>query len=77
MAGNKEKLIKVWPFYDAPEEFQALSRHGGDEDWVAFVPLSIGPAPAWLTKSGYGCFGVCDTSRHEVKGGTVFIGAHS
>jgi hypothetical protein len=31
--------ILIWPFYDAPEEMKALSRHGGDEDWVLAMPL--------------------------------------
>ena len=30
--------ILVWRFYDAPEEYAALSVNGGDEDWLAFVP---------------------------------------
>lgn len=34
--------IKVWHFYDAPEEYRALSGHGGDEDWLAFVPDEVG-----------------------------------
>lgn len=34
--------ILVWRFYDAPEEYRALSGHGGDEDWLAFVPDEIG-----------------------------------
>lgn len=72
-----EKMIKVWPFYDAPADYQALSQHGGDEDWLAFMPRSIGVPPCWLEATGYNGFGVCDVSRHEVEGGTVFIGAHA
>ncbi len=27
--------ITMWPFYDAPQELQDLSTHGGDEDVLA------------------------------------------
>ncbi len=33
--------IKVWNFADAPEEYRALSGHGGDEDWVAHIPVHL------------------------------------
>lgn len=28
------KPISIWRFEDAPPEYQELSSHGGDEDWV-------------------------------------------
>lgn len=34
----KNKPILVWPFDEAPKEYQNLSTNGGDEDWLAFVP---------------------------------------
>lgn len=64
--------ILVWPFCDAPEEFQKLSPHGGDEDWVAFVAVGV-ETPGWVDR-----LGVCDTSAHELEGGhRVYIGAHA
>ncbi len=33
MSNNKSAIL-VWAWSDAPEEFRALSTHGGDEDWV-------------------------------------------
>lgn len=33
-----DNAITVWRFGDAPADLQALSTHGGDEDWIALVP---------------------------------------
>lgn len=33
--------IRAWPYREAPEGLQRLSRHGGDEDWLAVVPRSM------------------------------------
>jgi phosphoserine aminotransferase len=72
--------ILVWRFYEAPEEFQALSQHGGDEDWLAHVPARFYAKQGndyipWLE---YGSFGVCDISEHRLEDGSrVFIGAHA
>lgn len=52
MAGNAAvpvEPILVWPFYEAPEELQALSQHEGDEDWLAKVPKHLANEYiAWL-----------------------------
>jgi hypothetical protein len=71
------KAIQVWTFKDAPPEFQALSPHGGDEDWVALVPPCFsGQWIGWL-ESGTS-FGCCDVSQHPLQDGSVVhIGAHS
>lgn len=68
--------ILVWPFDRAPEEYRKLSEHGGDEDWVAFVPEALKDEWIGFLEEG-GSFGCCDVSEHPVKGGTVRIGAHS
>lgn len=31
-------MIKVWPWIAAPKKFKKLSKAGGDEDWLAYVP---------------------------------------
>lgn len=68
--------IKVWKWQDAPEEFKALSNHGGDEDWVAFVPDSMKDEYiGWMEDGTH--FGCCDVSEHSVPGGVVRIGAHA
>lgn len=69
-------MISVWRFDDAPLEYQELSPHGGDEDWVAFIPEDeIMPYLSWA-ESGTP-FGYCDVSIHRVDNGEVRIGAHA
>ncbi len=68
--------IKVWRWRDAPEDYRALSRHGGDEDWVALIPKGyLGGPPEWA-ESGTP-FGHCDVSQHFTNDGMVLIGAHA
>ncbi len=69
-----ERMIKVWRFEDAPESYRRLSDHGGDEDWLAFVPDGMSQ-PMWMDTGTL--FGCCDVSEHQVFGGRVFIGAHA
>jgi hypothetical protein len=73
------KTILVWRFYDAPKELQNLSSHGGDEDWLAFVPQTICNDDTvylgWLESGSP--FGCCDVSQHEYEGGRIYIGAHA
>jgi len=70
------KAIMIWPFADAPEEWQALSPHGGDEDWVAFIPTEIYEKfgiPIWVENLS----GTWTYSYHPVAGGIVVITAHA
>ena len=73
---HEENVIRitVWRFDDAPSHYRALSEHGGDEDWLAFVPEGFGEVP-WLR--GGSLFGPCEVSMHEVTSGVVHIGAHA
>lgn len=77
--GPDDKMIRVWSFYDAPQEFRDLSPHGGDEDWLAFIPAAVlladGDYIPWMESGG--SFGCCDVSRHAVPGGQIRIGAHA
>jgi hypothetical protein len=73
---DESKAILVWPFYAAPKEFKALSQHGGDEGWLAFIPNGEPDRlPSWM-ESGTP-FGCCDVEVHTVNGGSVAIGAHA
>ena len=73
---NIKKTILVWRFEDAPEEYKALSHHGGDEDWVAFIPNKYKDYYlGWMDEGT--SFGSCSVSEHKVKGGIVRIGAHA
>ena len=69
--------IQVWRFFDAPEQCQALSQHGGDEDWVALIPAAL--LDEWMPWMESGsAFGCCDVSIHELPDGRqVRIGAHA
>lgn len=69
-----DKVILVWRWQDAPKEYRELSPHGGDEDWVAFVPASL--SDEWIPWIGRD-FGCCDISEHDVENGRVYIGAHA
>lgn len=73
----KSRHILVWKFEDAPDHLKALSRHGGDEDWLALIP--VGLADEWigwmLEGTSFGCFSV---SEYKLEGGHIVrIGAHS
>jgi hypothetical protein len=71
-----ERMIRVWRFEDAPPEYQELSPHGGDEDWVAYVPAALAEECIDWLDSGT-AFGRCETSAHPFPCGTVYIGAHA
>jgi hypothetical protein len=73
---DMNKTILVWRFEDAPKEYQELSDHGGDEDWVAFVPEYMKDYwIGWLESGSY--FGCASVSEHEVAGDIIRIGAHA
>lgn len=65
----------IWRFQEAPGELRQLSNHGGDEDWVALLPVGM-EQPSWMESgSNFGC---CSVSSHELEDGrTVYIGAHA
>jgi hypothetical protein len=68
--------IKIWKFYEAPKEWQDLSPHGGDEDWVAEIPKSYGSLlPLWMEEGTP--FGCCSVSVHDLPEVTIAIGAHA
>ncbi len=69
------QVILVWRFEDAPEAYRELSPHGGDEDWLAYVPSSL--CEEYIGWLEYGPFGCYQITEHKVDGGTVKIGAHS
>lgn len=70
----KPKMICVWNYQDAPKEFKALSEHGGDEDWVIFVPPDV-EEPNWLYSAPF----YHDPQKTELGSeyGTIYISAHA
>lgn len=69
--------IQIWRFDEAPKEYQDLSEHGGDEDWVALLPASFdGEIITWLEDGS--SFGCCSVSEHKLSDGRIVrIGAHA
>lgn len=45
---NNGRAIMLWAFDDAPEELRRQSPHGGDEDFLAWVPAGAN-VPDWFT----------------------------
>lgn len=68
---NAHNFCKLWAFYDAPIEYQDLSQHGGDEDWVIFAPTGF--------EAGYlvDQLTVCDYQEYPIYGGILYITAHA
>jgi hypothetical protein len=69
-------FVKVWRFEESPKEYQALSKNGGDEDWVAFIPDEM--KYYWVPWLEHGTpFGCCCVDEFKVDGGMVKIGSHA
>jgi hypothetical protein len=71
----RKPVISIWSFEDAPKKYQRLSEHGGDEDWLAFIPEQI--LDRYMPFLESPTFGCCEVSVHPVPGGEVRIGAHA
>lgn len=71
--------IKVWRFEDAPKRLRELSRHGGDEDWLALIPPSLTDKfIGWLEVGGsFGCCNISEYEYSELPGYKIRIGAHA
>lgn len=74
---ESKNAILVWEFDKAPQELKDLSRNGGDEDWVVYVPagaLKCGWTPVWLED-----IDTCgEPQRIQMEcGALVYIGSHA
>lgn len=75
--------IRIWRFEDAPEELSIKSINGGDEDWVALIPVDFVEKhgiPNFLDEGG--SFGVCSVDKfkkvyYEKEVYTMLIGSHA
>lgn len=80
LLGFDRHCIHVWRFHEAPVNLRRCSPHGGDEDWLAFIPNRYAAEP-WVEHAfAYDSpFGVCSVSTHRVEAldGIVKIGAHA
>jgi hypothetical protein len=73
--GNLAFAALIWPWSYAPDEYKALSGHGGDEDFVVFIPEGMYDA-FWVFGDYMKHFGWGD-GPHKVDGGIVIIYAHA
>jgi hypothetical protein len=72
------KPIRVWGFYDAPENLQGLSQNGGDEDWLAEIPPKYQDEYiSWLETPSFGCCCVDEYDHPTKKNWKVKIGSHA
>ena len=69
------KTILIWRWEDAPEEYRKMSTHGGDEDWVAFVPKEL--AKEYIRFLDEGIFDNAVDNIIISGVGAVIIGAHA
>ena len=64
--------ILVWRYEDAPWEYQHVSPHGSDEDWVVFTLAAL-VAKAEVVFAAGPPLGMYTVSAHSVRGGEVRI----
>ena len=71
---KQPKMVCVWDFYVADKSLRVLSEHGGDEDWVIFVPSGL-EEPNWIYSAPF----YHDPQKIELGSdcGTIYISAHS
>ncbi len=70
--------VKIWNWGDAPQSLRGLSTNGGDEDRLAWVPMSLVPAfdaheLAFLDQNTFA--NLIEVVKHQ--GGYVVIGSHA
>lgn len=69
---DDDKAFRVWRFHQAPAEYRALSRHGGDEDFVVVGPAGSSDADYIADR-----LTVCGCEQHTVGALDVYITAHA
>jgi len=67
-----ENYIKIWRFEDAPKEYQDLSEHGGDEDYIAYIPKDLDDSFWWIEDKLAN-----SVDRYEFDTYIIYIGAHA
>lgn len=74
-----DKFYRIWEFYDAPGEYQKLSEHGGDEDFVVELPEGVTPNDVrYPIEMMIERMTVCDAQWRQAENGRwIVITAHS
>jgi hypothetical protein len=68
--------IRIWAYADAPTCYR-VSDNGGDEDWVAVVPLEYSDRLHAMAFLGAPTFGACDVATYTVGDEMVIVGCHA
>jgi hypothetical protein len=80
-ARRRRGCIRVWRFEDAPSRLRKLSRCGGDEDWVIYVPKAValvGEREGWAWWKEEPVLGDWFVQVEQLPGGDVVaIAAHA
>lgn len=61
--------ILVWHWNDAPGKLRSHSTHGGDEDWVALIPVGM-EVPFWMES---GSFSISSSDEIKLEDGRILI----
>lgn len=69
---DASRAILLWAWDAAPAELRALSTHGGDEDFVAFVPNGVDDS--YVRDALFQHYAHVSEAAHD--GGTLLIAAH-
>lgn len=65
--------IRVYYYSDAPQEWQDLSTHGGDEDFLTYIPKERRESELAYRVSQEGAFGRWFVSEHELPDGALIV----
>lgn len=71
------KHIIIYEFDDAPEELQALSEQGGDEDWIIIIPNDIlNKHHGYITMFETGFIDNQEATHESFPDCTIYISSH-
>lgn len=68
--------MRIWRFYDAPEEWQRMFDQGGDEDYLAEIPPDY-EQDALIESRTFGCCDIIKNNHPTKPGWFIYIGTHA
>ena len=78
-----KKFITIYDWDDAPKELKDLSTSGGDEDWIAIIPIHINDkhfGVSFLQTPSFSCIGesqVIDLhDNNDIVTHKIYIASH-
>lgn len=73
--------ITIWRFEDAAISYKELSENGGDEDWIARVPIHLfeeGRLPSFIFNNSFDSMNEPQVFDDPIfKGYKIIIGSHA